>query len=392
MPRRVRQTARLCVNETLLQPNLYEGNPAQARPLQPVRPVTPCVHMLSVSVIVPVHKGGDAFHRCVAALAEALRSDDELVIVADGETDGAWRDLPPLPATVQTVLHPTPRGPAVARNRGAELATGDVLFFVDADVVVRTDTVDRVREAFASHASLDALVGSYDDTPGDPAFLSQYRNLLHHYTHQVAGRRPDRSGPYAPLSTFWTGCGAVRRDLFHQLGGFDESYPVPCIEDIEFGYRLTDAGYGIGIDPDLQVTHLKAWDTADMIRTDVFRRAAPWAELLLARGAAENTLNVDWRSRMSVLTVGAMLTAGVAVPFRPRVALPGLILMACAFLGLNFSFYKYLADRRGFQFALRVLPWHMLYYGCSGAGFALALLRQSRNTSAAASLSLRPRV
>ena len=346
--------------------------------------------MSSVSVIVPVHNGGDAFRRCAAALASALGPEDELVIVADGETDGAWRDLPPMRGTVQTVLNSTPRGPAMARNRGAELATGEVLFFVDADVVVQPDTLDRVRDAFDSHDGLDALVGSYDDTPGDPAFLSQYRNLLHHYTHQVAGHQPPDSGPYAPLSTFWTGCGAVRREIFRQLGGFDESYPVPCIEDIEFGYRLTDAGYRIGIDPELQVTHLKAWDAAGMIRTDVLQRAAPWAELLLKRGGAENNLNVDRRSRMSVLAVGGMLASGVAAPFRPRLALPVTVLSACAFLGLNFPFYKYLAQRRGVGFAVRTLPWHVLYYGCSGAGFALALLRASRGKAAAASLSDRP--
>ncbi|MEO0556881.1 MAG: glycosyltransferase [Bacteroidota bacterium] len=347
--------------------------------------------MSSVSVIVPVHNGGDAFQRCIAALAGALGPMDELVVVADGETDGTWRSLPPMQSTVQTVLNATPLGPAVARNRGAELASGEVLFFVDADVVVQPDTIERARTAFDAYPGLDALVGSYDDTPGDPAFLSQYRNLLHHYTHQVAGHQPADVGPYASLPTFWTGCGAVRRDRFRQLDGFDESYPVPCIEDIEFGYRLTDAGYRIGIDPELQVKHLKAWGASDMIRTDVFRRAAPWAELLLKRGTPENTLNVDQRSRLSVLTVGAMLTASVAVPFRPRLALSGVGLAACAFLGLNFSFYKYLADRRGLQFALRVLPWHMLYYGCSGAGFALALLRQTRNESAAASLSERTR-
>ncbi|GAB5536303.1 MAG: hypothetical protein Rubg2KO_25520 [Rubricoccaceae bacterium] len=343
--------------------------------------------MSSVSVIVPVHNGGDAFRRCADALASALGPEDELVIVADGETDGAWRHLPPMRSTVQTVLNPTPQGPAMARNRGAELATSDVLFFVDADVVVQPDTVARVREAFATHTGLDALVGSYDDTPGDPAFLSQYRNLLHHYTHQVAGHQLVDSGPYATLSTFWTGCGAVRRDLFLKLGGFDESYPVPCIEDIEFGYRLTDAGHRIGIDPDLQVKHLKAWEAAGMIRTDVFQRAAPWAELLLKRGGAENNLNVDRRSRLSVMAVGAMLAGGVAATFRPRVALPLTALTACAFLGLNFPFYKYLARRRGVGFALRTLPWHMLYYGCSGAGFALALLRASRGEAAAASLS-----
>lgn len=293
-------------------------------------------------------------------------------MVADGETDGAWRETPSGP-TVRSVLLPTPRGPAVARNRGAARATGDVLFFVDADVVVRPDTVERVRAAFEADPGLSALVGSYDDAPGDPAFLSQYRNLLHHYTHQTAGDT---------LSTFWTGCGAVRRDVFEALGGFDESFAVPSVEDIEFGYRLTDAGHRIGLDPGLQVTHLKAWGALDMVRTDVLRRAAPWAELLLQRGQADNSLNVDRRSRLSVAATGTMGAAAVAAPFRPRAALPVAAGAACLLVGLNVGFYRYLSGVRGPRFALRAVPWHALYYGCSGLGLALALVRAARGRSA----------
>ncbi|WP_412069245.1 glycosyltransferase family 2 protein [Rubrivirga sp. IMCC43871] len=337
----------------------------------------------TVSVLVPVHNGGDAFRRCAAALAASLGEGDEWIVVADGETDGAWRDLPPSRASVQAVLQPRARGPAIARNRGADLASGDILFFVDADVVVRPDTVERVRQRFEADPEMSALVGSYDATPGDPAFLSQYRNLLHHYTHQSAGDT---------LSTFWTGCGAVRREVFEALGGFDESYPVPCIEDIELGYRLTDAGHRIQLDPDLQVTHLKVWEAADMIRTDVFRRAAPWAELLLQRGGIDDSLNVDRRSRRSVAAVGAMLAAGVVAPFRPRAALPVAAVAVCAFLGLNHRFYRTLSRVRSPGFALRAVPWHALYYGCSGAGLVLALVRSVRGDSAARSLAPPSRV
>ena len=342
------------------RPSGYPGGDPPPRPLRP-RP--------SVSVVVPVHNGGAAFARCAAALARALGPSDELVVVADGETDGAWRALPPTPAAVRTLVLPDPGGPARARNRGADAARGDVLLFVDADVVVRPDTVDRVRAWFAGpgpdgRPAPAAVVGSYDAAPGDGAFLSQYRNLLHHWTHQTAGDT---------LSTFWAGCGAVRRDVFWEAGGFNEGYARPSIEDVELGYRLTDAGHRVALDPALQVQHLKAWTAADMVRTDVLRRAAPWAALLLRRGGAEDRLNVDRRSRWSVLAVAGLGVAAAAAPLRPRWAARGGAAAAGVFLTLNAPFYRYLARVRGVYFALCAVPWHAVYAACSGLGAALAL-------------------
>src|SRR5947207_1321887 len=80
---------------------------------------------------------------------------------------------------------------------------------------------------------LTALIGSYDESPLSAGFVSQYRNLLHCYTHQN-GRRE--------ASTFWAGCGAMRRDRFVHHAGFDERYRYPSIEDIELGVRLRQAG------------------------------------------------------------------------------------------------------------------------------------------------------
>lgn len=322
---------------------------------------------LSVSVIVPVHNGGAAFRACVEALAVALGPSDELIVVADGETDGAWRGLPTTEAAVETVVRRVSGGPAAARNDGARRATGDVLFFVDADVVVPPTAVDHVRRQFAADPEVAALVGSYDAHPADPAFLSQYRNLLHHHTHQAAD-------PSA-FSTFWTGCGAVRRSAFLRLGGFDERYGVPCVEDIEFGYRLAEAGDGVLLDATLQVTHLKAWGALDMLRTDTLKRAAPWTELLLRRGAVEDSLNVDWRSRASLLAVALLGVAlGLAV-VSPTSALLLATGAAGVFGALNASFYRYLGAIRGPWFAARAIPWHAAYYVCAGLGFAVGATR-----------------
>ncbi|MEM9664745.1 MAG: glycosyltransferase family 2 protein [Bacteroidota bacterium] len=327
----------------------------------------------SLTVVVPVHYGGDDFRACLDALVQSSRLPDELVIVADGYTDRAWEEALPLalPDGRVCVLHyASAAGPAYARNRGAEVATSDLLLFIDADVKVHPNTLERVVKAFEADEALDALIGSYDDAPGDSGFLSQYRNLLHHYTHQ-------RSTP--AVMTFWSGCGAIRRTVFAEAGGFDESFRRPSVEDIDLGYRISQRGHRIRLDRTVQVTHLKEWSALSMIHTDIFKRAAPWTELLLRYGTMENNLNIDHRSRLS--TLAALLAGPAALASLVFGSLwPLLLTLACvvAVALLNASFYQYLAARRGALFALRVFPWHFFFFLYGGLGFALGLSRHLR--------------
>ena len=151
------------------------------------------------------------------------------------------------------------RGPAAARNTGAQAASAPLVFFLDADVAVHPDTFGRAVARFEADPGLAALFGSYDDCPAAPGLVSQFRNLLHHYVHQQGSFVDDAR----PARTFWTGCGAIRRQVFLDLGGFDpQLYRRPAIEDIELGYRLTRAGCRIDLARDIQATHLKRWTLA----------------------------------------------------------------------------------------------------------------------------------
>jgi glycosyltransferase involved in cell wall biosynthesis len=298
------------------------------------------------------------FRQCLDSIVETLGVQDELIVVADGETDGAWRAALASPATI--LRNDTPRGPAHARNEGAWAATGEVLLFLDADVTVGPTTLDQVRDAFARDPALDALVGSYDDAPAHPGFLSQYRNLLHHFTHQAASRR---------TATFWGACGGIRRSVFEKSGGFDETFVTPCVEDIELGYRLTRAGHTIELHKDIQVKHHKRWGALRMVHTDVFARGVTWTGLLHRyRRLDDTTLNVDVASRLSVLLAFVLVVTGGAALMAP-VALLGTAGAAGGLAVLNRPFYAFLRRKRGTAFMLRAVPWHWLYFVYSGVAF-----------------------
>jgi len=243
---------------------------------------------------------------------------------------------------------PCGTGPAEARNSGAHRATGDVIVFVDSDVLVHRDAFRKIRQAFAADPSLTGLFGSYDDDPRPGGVVSDFRNLLHHHVHQTAA---------GAAATFWAGIGAVRRDDFVAVGGFDErSFPRPSIEDIELGMRIVDRGGRIILDPRLQGKHLKRWSLGEMVRTDFAARGVPWVALLLRRGTSSTALNLGWRHRTTA-AASLLLLLGLA---RRRLALSaglvGLIVL------LNHPFYRLLLRRRGATGLLSALPLHVVHH------------------------------
>jgi GT2 family glycosyltransferase len=318
---------------------------------------------LSLSIIVPVYNNPGDLRECLSTLAAQFTPDMEIIVVDDASTDETASVAAGMGARVIRLAKNS--GPAAARNHGARQARGEILFFVDADVLLAPRTVDRILSIFAERPDVAAVFGSYDDTPRAPGVVSRYRNLLHHYVHQHG---------QADASTFWAGCGAIRRDAFRDVGGFDdERFPRPSIEDIELGQRLRRAGHRILLDKTIQGTHLKCWSLGSLIHTDVTRRALPWSRLILESRAVPDTLNLVWRERVSAALVVAAIAA---LPF--AVLWPKLFVLPLAPLaGLlvwNRELYLFFFRRGGPWFALACIPLHLLYYVYSGLSYLYAWL------------------
>ncbi|WP_420628981.1 glycosyltransferase family 2 protein [Candidatus Leptofilum sp.] len=317
-----------------------------------------------ISVIIPVHNGGDLFRRCLEALQETLYESWECIVVEDGSTDDTVEIAYSHGMRLVTGLSRR-LGPAQARNIGAQVAQGSILFFVDADVLVQPGTVGHVAATMQANPELAACFGSYDDAPFAPNFLSQYRNLLHHYVHQHSK---------IDASTFWSGCGAIRRDVFLAIGGFNEQlYERPSIEDIELGYRLQAAGHRVQLEKLLQVKHMKRWTPRQMLITDVRDRALPWTRLILQGGGAPNDLNLNFSQRLSTAVTFIGLFA-LGLTMLSAWAWVFVLLAMVLLIWLNWPFYQFLLESRGVRFLLMALPWHWFYFIYSGATFLAGLV------------------
>ena len=313
-----------------------------------------------VSIIVPVYNGGAHLDRCLSAIRQSIYEPYELLVVDNGSTDNSVSIAESHRAIV---LHcPGPSGPGAARNTGAQGTKGMILFFVDADVVIRPDTTTRIVEHFQSNEEVAAVFGSYDDNPPAANFLSQYKNLLHHFVHQ-------EGSPEA--STFWGGCGAIRKHVFHSVQGFDQDrYPNPSIEDIELGYRLRSQGYRILLDKNIQVTHLKEWRLGSLLRADILYRAVPWSKLILERKGMINDLNLQGAQRVCG-GLACLIFFLLPLAWVHPVVLLVLFVLSTTIFFVNRRLFLFFLNRKGLGFLLLAFPMHLVYYLYSVTTFVL---------------------
>jgi cellulose synthase/poly-beta-1,6-N-acetylglucosamine synthase-like glycosyltransferase len=291
----------------------------------------------TLSAVIPATDGRGTLERAVAAIERSAGAPEELIVVD----------------------RPKAVGPAAARNIGARRATGDVVVFVDADVEVHHDAFTRIRDAFEQAPGLAAVFGSYDDDPSGDGLVSDFRNLLHHHVHQ------DGAGP---ATTFWAGLGAIRRDVFLELGGFDERrFSRPSVEDIELGIRLHERGDRVLLEPAIQGKHLKTWSLATMTKTDLLDRGIPWLRLVLETRASATALNLGWRHRLS--TLASLLVATGLLRRSLRLGGIGLFVMLAA----ERRFYGLLLRRGGPRLLLAGIPLHVIHRLTAAAAVPVAL-------------------
>ena len=282
--------------------------------------------------------------------------DFEVIVVDDQSSDQTQPIVRSFPCRLLSTSENS--GPGAARNLGAARATGRFLYFLDADILVNPDTFLQVMESFAARPEYSGMFGLFEKNSGPDNFVSRYKNLLHHYTHQTSNEE---------ASTFCGGLGAIRRDAFFEVGGFNPSWRY--MEDVEIGYRLQRAGHRLWLNKRLQSTHLKRYTLAGLIRSDVTGRAIPWTRIMLEARIFQNDLNTRSHNVASV-PLSFLLLGLIA---RPGVWTLLDVPLVMIFLALNRGFLEFCRHERSAGFAARaaVMCWFGYLYSGVGAGIGV---------------------
>lgn len=304
--------------------------------------------------MIPVYNGAAHLEACLRHALAACEGLGEIVVVDDGSTDETRDIAARFP--VKLVALPARGGPSRARNIGAEAGSGAILFFLDADVTIPPDFIRRAVAYLDGNPDWSALFASYQRDSLPANFCSRYKNLVHHHTHQNA---------LPEAVTFCGGYGFVRRAVFVECGGFDES--LLALEDIDLGYRMHKAGHRIRLCKDLQASHAKLYTLRGLLVSDLQCRAIPWTELMIRHRMFRADLNTGYRNILS-LPVSYLLLPSLLSP-------PLFAVLAVLLILLNGGLLRLAAGSYGLWFAARAAVMHWVIYCLSGLGLLLGLSR-----------------
>ncbi len=207
------------------------------------------------SIIVPAYNAERTIGRCLDALMrQDYAGDYEVIVVDDGSTD-ATPDIVAGYEGVRLVRQPN-AGPAVARNRGASEARGDIILFTDSDCVPEEDWVSEMLRPFGE-ADVVGVKGRYKT--GQKEITARFVQIEYEdkYAYMLRGDYIDFIDTYSA---------GFRRDVFIGLDGYDPDFPVACAEDVELSYRLSRLGYKMVFNPDAVVYHLHPDRLGDYLR------------------------------------------------------------------------------------------------------------------------------
>jgi len=313
-----------------------------------------------ISIIIPVYNGEKTVGDCLKSVFNSDYKDFEVVVVDDNSTDHTVNIVNGFPCKVIKMRRNV--GAAVARNRGAEASFGKILFFLDSDIIIEKNTLGQILQTFENKPDISALFCSYQKNTIPTNFVSVYKNRCHHYTHQISNE---------DAATFFSGFGAIKREVFFRLGGFNEDYR--SLEDIVLGYRLYQSGYKIYLNKKIQVTHCKRYSFLSLIKSDVLNRAIPWTKIMLDKKIYRNDLNTKTNNALSVPIAFMMLFNLPLLYFFPKSAYI-IVCLLVFFLILNQHFYSFVLKEKGISFTIKTILMSWFNYLYSGLGLIIGIL------------------
>ena len=217
---------------------------------------------MKYSIIVPVYNRPDEVDELLESLSNQTLKDFEVIIVEDGSVKPC-KDVCDKYAGILALHYYAKEnsGPGQSRNYGAERANGEWLIVLDSDVVLPEGYLAAVDSAISHQTSDFAAFGGPD--AAHPSFTPVQKAISYSMTSffTTGGIR----GGKAKLDKFYPRSFnmGIQRDVYLALGGFTK---MRFGEDIDFSYRIVEAGYHPRLLPDAWVWHKRRTDFRKFFR------------------------------------------------------------------------------------------------------------------------------
>lgn len=295
---------------------------------------------MKFSIVVPVHNAQDTLKSCLDAIFLSENKDFEVIVVDDGSTDESG--LIARGYSCKLITLKESKGTAYSRNIGKENTQGEILVFIDSDVVMKRDTLKLLGETFGENQDVVAVTGILSKECPYENFFTQYKNLYMHYIFKKCPKFIDFL--YGSLS-------AIKRDYFLR---FNENFKIT--DDTELGQRYKELNRKILLNPELEVIHHKRYNFKNIVENDFF---VPfwWVKSFILHKGHRDILEKKrfCHARMNQIVsilVAYLLIISLVFSHNLNVRIIFFIFLF-VFLVLNYDFFVFLYKERGFLFLIR---------------------------------------
>ena len=294
-----------------------------------------------ISIVIPTYNA----ERFITPLLESVFRNKieemEVVIVDDCSTDDTVETARKYP--VNMIQLQKNGGPARARNIGAEAAKGEIIFFLDSDVIVLDGAIKEVRDHFERDPSAKCVIGVCSTEPLNKGFVPAYMAMFE-YIHLI-------ETPGHKVSVFAPRCGAVRKDFFWKIGGYNESYKGADVEDFELARRINRVD-SIILNPQIRVRHQFA-NFKQALRI-YFKRTVMWVHLLFKVKKLDNAGPTSPSNGVAAICAFFSILSLVLIPFS-AFALYLFAFFIIVYVISNMKWWNFMRNEKGLFFALRAL-------------------------------------
>jgi glycosyltransferase involved in cell wall biosynthesis len=217
------------------------------------------------SIIVPVYNRPDEVDELLQSLCNQKAKDFEVIIVEDGSKIPC-KDVCDKYAGILDLhyYYKENSGPGQSRNYGAERATGEWLIVLDSDVVLPEGYLAAVDSALSPQPSANGLAAFGGPDASHPSFTPVQKAISYSMTSffttgGIRGGKGKKLDKFFPRSYNM----GIRREVYQELGGFTK---MRFGEDIDFSYRIVEAGYQTALIPEAWVWHKRRTDFRKFFR------------------------------------------------------------------------------------------------------------------------------
>ena len=300
---------------------------------------------MNISIVIPVYNASLTLKECLDAIFNTNLKNFEVIIVSDNSTDNSVEIASQYQCKV--IELPQNRGPGFARNIGAQEAKGDILLFIDSDVIINKEALNSLSDKFLNQ-EVNVIQGIYSHKPIYKNAVTQYQQSFYSYYSW------DPNINFT--SSLITNCFAIRRKIFIELKGFNTNIRGATCEDEEFGYKLIEKGYKILILRQLIGEHRVNYNLQRLIKRNFAIYIDTTKSYLRNKTYIKKVKQTNYWKVLAGIAVFGLIILSISgiILFSSKVIWNIFLVLNFMFLLLHSGFIKFVLNTKGFTKALGV--------------------------------------